>query len=826
MDITMSEENLKERIIIECPNKDCRQKLGIPKTMDTLRITCPKCGIIFLYPEKKMRTNHPSWLNRRILISFLLLVTLIFVGYWYISQEEDTYNSGTVQNNWISILYGGVVEKSTITHSGESVGEVIDQIPSYDDSIKGLVQPYLEPYSILCHDILLYNIEPDTPPLINILAHYPVGSEQPAWVDLFREGHFQLYYNEHLIRIFLKGNASQTSFEKYQSVVRHPIQDLISNEHLSIENIEVYVFENDYAKKEIKVNIIPAIFSIDDIDLSPKHQALDLDSIEELINQGVNLRAVEVDEDNNIFFYGKGTSVQTIAGQPLSISDLAVIYRAMFHYGYNEPYISLDAHEDNRYAKVNFGGYLENTRVGHVVLEADKLFKMLYTGMDPNTHELVKSKITEHVPDFLTEDERRFLEDEAKGSIQIRYWFYPDEIGSVTDGSIGVVQKYQFLADAERMDIEVQLDKATRKTIDHLNDHYPQYVKAHKTYQELNTVGCIMALVNWMREMKIDDRVELDYLLSVRIPAFTTPEKTKKMLAVTAMVRPENLKITSQNVRGYTKTYYLSHLLDKYSQTTSDEEFLEIAENHLSDIDIGEFYPPYKRLEDQVDEYKKKIESIEKELELLGSEIKQKEDTLNMYSEKEVDEYNNLVNKYKSLLENSSSMIDTYNTKVDDFNNMNIISRIISSIGGGISLDPRAFKQTIVDKESPAILEIIKIKNQLTHTGNISKLGDWMRNNVGDGSSRINKLPSITWDLYKSENGSVKYAYSSESGDSASVEFLKNLNYVQYNINIEAYNDIVKCSKEKNLIEVTHDIFPQEYKGEVSSNGKLIVFSK
>ena len=35
MGITMSEENLKEKIIIECPNKDCKKKLGIPKTMDT-----------------------------------------------------------------------------------------------------------------------------------------------------------------------------------------------------------------------------------------------------------------------------------------------------------------------------------------------------------------------------------------------------------------------------------------------------------------------------------------------------------------------------------------------------------------------------------------------------------------------------------------------------------------------------------------------------------------------------------------------------------------------------------------------------------------------
>ncbi len=101
-----------------------------------------------------------------------------------------------------------------------------------------------------------------------------------------------------------------------------------------------------------------------------------------------------------------------------------------------------------------------------------------------------------------------------------------------------------------------------------------------------------------------------------------------------------------------------------------------------------------------------------------------------------------------------------------------------------------------------------------------------MRNNVGDGGSRINKLPSITWDLSKSENGSVKYAYSSESGDSALVEFSKDLNDIQYNISMVNYNDILKYSKEKNLIEITLDIFPQEYKGEISSDGKCIVFSK
>ena len=766
-------------------------------------------------------------MKRKVLISvFFILFIFTLICCQSISTDADSIFSKTKPNNWITISYGNAVDKSTLTHSSERVGNVIQNIPSYDDDYKGLVQQYLEPYSILCHDVLLYNIKPDTPPLINILAHYPIGSEQPAWVDLFREGHFQLYYNTQLIRIFLKGDNPENSFEKYQSVIRHPIQDLINSEHLSIKNVEVYVFNNDYAKTEIRVNIIPATSTIDDLDLSPKHRSIDLGSIEELLSHGVALEAVEVDERNDIFFYGRSASDQTIAGKPVSISDIAVIYRSIFHYGYNAPYISLDTHEDNRYAKVNFGGHLENTRVGHVVLEADKLFKALSTGIDPNTHEFVKSKITKHVPDFLTEDERGFLEDVNEENTQVRYWFYPDEIGTVTNGSIGVVQKHQFLADAERMDVEAQLDKATRKTIDHLNKYFIQYEKAENTYKELNTVGRMMALVNWLKEMNMGDGVELDDLLSVKIPAFSTSEKTKKMLAITAIVCPGNLNITNQNVRDYTKTYYLSHLLDKYSPSTSDKEFLEIADNHFSQVDIAELYSPYKKLEDQVDDYGRQINSKEKEIELLYNEIERKKDTLDIYSSSDIDQYNNLINKYNSLLENQESVINVYNAMVTELNNMNIITGEVFSIGGGISLDPREFKQTVINKDSPAVREIAKVKNQLKSVGNISKSGDWIRSNATNGGSRINKLPDISWTSSKSENGSVKYDYRADSGDSVSVEFLKNLNYVQYNINMEAYNDFVKYSKEKNLIEVTHDIFPQEYKGEVSSDGKRIVFSK
>jgi len=117
----MVEENFKEKIIIECPN--CRQKLRIPKTTNTLRITCknPECGASFLYPTQKIYKkktsnrikNHPfffgllitlcflSLANRYLVdvltLNYILLITgtclvFWFVGTWVIDKfkEKDT----------------------------------------------------------------------------------------------------------------------------------------------------------------------------------------------------------------------------------------------------------------------------------------------------------------------------------------------------------------------------------------------------------------------------------------------------------------------------------------------------------------------------------------------------------------------------------------------------------------------------------------------------------------------------------------------------------------------------------------------------------------
>lgn len=82
----MSENNLKEKLIIRCPN--CGQKLRIPKVSRVLKVRCRSCAALFIYPTQSRLKKNYSWFFVRIKshpILFGLLVTLwlFLVGTMY-----------------------------------------------------------------------------------------------------------------------------------------------------------------------------------------------------------------------------------------------------------------------------------------------------------------------------------------------------------------------------------------------------------------------------------------------------------------------------------------------------------------------------------------------------------------------------------------------------------------------------------------------------------------------------------------------------------------------------------------------------------------------
>ena len=152
-----------------------------------------------------------------------------------------------------------------------------------------------------------------------------------------------------------------------------------------------------------------------------------------------------------------------------------------------------------------FGGYLEDTFIGSVVLDADKRFKTVSCGLDPDSRYDIRDYTRNRVPAFLTEPERSF----SRGDVATptwegtRYWYYPDsvEIDSDFDYRYAIIRTARFTADAERSRQDfssdaafqrlraAKLDPSTRQNIEHLNRNYDAYAAAFPELRELTKVA-------------------------------------------------------------------------------------------------------------------------------------------------------------------------------------------------------------------------------------------------------------------------------------------------------------------------------------------------
>lgn len=374
----------------------------------------------------------------------------------------------------------------------------------------------------------------------------------------------------------------------------------------------------------------------------------------------------------------------------------------------------------------------------------------------------------------------------------------------------------------------INVGNAVRETIDHLNNNFNQYNNAFPTFKELSTVGRIMALIMWLEGMGMIDRIELDDFLSVKIPAFTTPDKTKKMLAVTTISYPKYFDLSVRNVRNYSKVYYISNLLDLQNKDTPDNDFLKIASDYSSQLDISKYaIPRYNELQSNIAKCDNLIKDNEVKIESLKENIKRSENSLNKYSSSSVDQHNWLVDEYNTLLLKHESNIDECNLLIKQLNSMDIVSRVITSVGGGINLRPKSFKRISRSQNSPQIKEIARIKGQIRPIGKIAKAKNWIRSNAGKGEPRINRLPTAKWITSTSSDGSLKYNYQSEKNSNVAsvIVFPKTAGW-QSDIAVNGSHDYAKFTTETNSLQVIHSEIGVNGTGRMSSNGKMIVFTK
>ncbi|MCC7137117.1 MAG: hypothetical protein IT460_01660 [Planctomycetes bacterium] len=506
--------------------------------------------------------------------------------------------------------------------------------------------------------------------------------------------------------MFLQGRDPASLLERDLGVVRHPLAAALGSSARQAITLEVYAFENEYASQTLRLDLEPIVRQVTAADLGPRKSPLPVAGLASLFATGGTLEAAEIDPSNQLRLYARPGGRETLAESPQTIADLAVVYRAVFYNGLNPPYISLDQHEDNRRAKVNFGGLLEDTHVGLVVLEADKLFKTLSTGIDPNSRANVVASIKAVVPGFLTEDERSLRDVAVAARENIRYWFYPDRIRTVTDGSIAAVESCQFFADAERMGDKRPLGAAQRETMAHLNANFEEYAKRFLPFKELLTVGRLMAIVNWLHSSSAATRVDLDGLLGVELPAFETQRATQKMLAISAVVsRGDGLAAE----RGEVTVIRLDNLLERQPSDASDDDFLGLADAAFKFRDRDDLLPASivaaRQAHDAAD---RGLKARSMELDRLGRRIDSERAGLDRTDQGAVDAFNALVGRYEALRRAYNAEVETFNAEGDRLNAISTSVRTIVSVGGGINLEPHNFAPPVVAPQSPRIAAVRK----------------------------------------------------------------------------------------------------------------------
>ncbi len=481
---------------------------------------------------------------------------------------------------WIDVDYGALLNRGAVVRTGQSLGSALREL-KHQASARGAVQPYLDPYVFVLEDAVHMLHGPDAVPYRNLAENYPAGSVQPAWAALLRGGRYFISTDEQGgVRMFLPGDHSKQAYQQHYPSIRHALA-LLAQAAGKLK-ISVYAYRHDYADATYHLHPAPYVFEASVFRTPEGRIPLDLELLDRTLKKGEICEGLVLDTGSDPVAITQAGSHAMLAGEPLGLSDFAVAYRAVFHAGDNQAFISLDPHEDPTKVKVNFGGYLEDTHLGSAVLEADKRFKTLTIGLDPDTHENLGVRTRQILPDFLSSAESDLIHGRSTGSqwVGTRLWFYPESVEVDTDTAYHYAQvtRPQLSADAERSrddfatpaDFEkfkkTRLSPSIRTVIDHLNTHYAGYAAAFDEFAELRDAARLMGLCAWLKKAgAAGPRTPWDWdaLLSVDLPAFRTPRDNTKMMAVAWLVYPEQLQDNEVELRNRVQVQYLAAALDE-----------------------------------------------------------------------------------------------------------------------------------------------------------------------------------------------------------------------------------------------------------------------
>lgn len=819
--------------IIKCPN--CEQLLRVPSGLGKLKVTCPRCSYTFDWYSKSRIiskiTKPIKSLDRIILQDIAIVAGIIILGlivYKSIVKKETPpvilRHSRPISEEpkhlikstkWTSISYSDLLDKNAIIRTGQTLESALG-----DPNLKGAVQPFVDKYSFL----LQYSIEmiygPDLVPHINVIKHYKIDSKRPAWVGILRGGRISIFAdNKNHVRVFLIGDDPRKAYESNYSIIRHCLNGLLPNDGTNL-TVEVFAYRNDYGNSEFQLNRKPYIFEASNFPSPVNSVPLDLIGLSNFFKRNGQLEGAKLDRKNGLILYAKKSSNQTIAGHNISLADFAVAYRAVFHAGDNKAFISLDSHKDPTKVTVNFGGFLEDTRIGTVVLESDKRFKTITSGLDPNSFRDLRSYTRQFIPSFMTSCERNLVSKHFTGKnkwIGTRFWFYPDSVEIESDFTYeyAKITKPQFKADAERSRGDFlspeefeKKKKATllpgiRENIEHLNNNYSKYASVYPEIEELTCVARLMGICSWLQRAN-PSWLDLDALLSVELPPFQTDREKTQLLVISHVAYLQLEGADEDYVKNNSKVIYSSWILDrtvkkyflnsnntakylcyknnieedKYDIYKSEAKSLmstygnkKVREMIKTEKDLKALMvyasskieltapPTVKKYRDEIESDKRKLKRIERKINTIESKMYNASPAV----------YNSYVVEHNQLVEQYEIIGARLNRKIAIYNQFDVQPPCIMEISGGINLEPEHFK---IKRNSKGI-ELKKFKNIANKTELdwrlINGSEKWIQSRTKTGGTTYkNSLPKNNWiskSVSKSNGTTYEYIRTDKQQD-------------------------------------------------------------
>lgn len=470
---------------------------------------------------------------------------------------------------WIEVDYGPLVDRTRLAQSGETVASLLAELGGRslpppgererDFAIHRLLDPLLERHAFLLSDAVDTITPPPSRPWVEIAGLFERGERQPAWVELLRARRFVLESDgEGRLRAFVplsgepKGSAAEAAkrgWEEAWPVLRHPLaaerRRLAARrrgEPPALE-IEVRAFRHRPEATRFDLGLAPWVARIADTLPRGDRPPLDLAALARVLSSPVRLEGGRLEEDGSIrWFTSEAESPSTLLGETLSLADAAVAYRAVFHGGLAEPYMSLDKGDAPWNAAVGYGGRLRDTAIGEVSLLCDVRFKTASVGIDPIAGEDLRASIRRDLPGFATHLER-FAWDEGSAGIggqQTRFWFYPDDVEfALSPGSdVFAIRRARMAAASERVRLGARLAAAgadapwTAATVSFLNANLDALGARFPEIADLDRSVRLLSAFAWLRAAEEAGVLvpDLDALLAIELPAIPSPETFPQLL--------------------------------------------------------------------------------------------------------------------------------------------------------------------------------------------------------------------------------------------------------------------------------------------------------